>query len=177
MKKALVIGVILLCLGISFAPCINANVNSKKNILNDDNENFNCLIVGKTSATTFIIKGKPGYEDTIIKINIIPILIFYNVTIALGWKYREVIDLDGKYESSGRVWTKGSNGVKTWESNSLWGNLGKKEISEWMPWGGIKTYWYYKAVIGFTGIRIGGINSVIFFGIASHVSIVTEFPG
>ena len=100
-----------------------------------------------------------------------------NGIIAFGL---EVLYMDNEhtfYQASGWVWTNGSNGVKTWDSDILWGNLGSHySVWELSPTMWIE-YWYYKGATGFTGISIRGFPYTRYIGIASHVAIVTEFPG
>ena len=149
-------------------------INDKIQLGINDNENFDCFILGKTSWTTFI---KPGWD--IFFSNLLPLLILSNGSIAFG---EECWDWNGgsgdyhKEPASGWVWTKGSNGVITWKGDSLWGNLGSRFYA--YSFGGIRyEYLFYQGATGFKGIRILGFQGDRFFGSASHVSIVTEFPG
>lgn len=140
---------------------------------NNEDENFDCFIVGKTSSTTFI---KTGLH--ILFQNILPILILSNTTIAFGFDGWSWGGGSGDYfrePANGWVWTNGVNGIKTWNEDSLWGNLG----SYYYTWGGWVwyEYWFHKGATGFTGIRIKGLSDSYFFGTASHVSLSSEFPG
>ena len=146
-------------------------INCNERILGDDNENFNCFISGKTLGSAFF---KPGWP--IFLTALIPIKFLINGIISFGW---EKLDYENKRTinpASGWVWTKGSNSVKTWEGDTLWGNLGKyHEVFYYEPttW---DEYWFYKGATGFNGISIRGFSSYHFFGTASHVSIVNERP-
>lgn len=146
----------------------------KTQLGSSDDENFDCFIVGKTSWTTFI---KPGWD--IFFSNLLPLLILSNGIIAFG---EECWDWNGgsgdyhKEPASGWVWTKGSNGVIKWGGDSLWGDLGSHFFE--YSFAGIRyEYLFYKGTTGFNGIRILGFTGDRFFGSASHVAIVTEFPG
>jgi hypothetical protein len=176
MKKSLVIGLIVLFVCIAFAPCINANVNFNKNILNNDNENLNCFIIARASNTGMIISG-PRQTDLVLR-PYAPISTYQNITLSYSYKRAAPGDPWEDYPSIGWVWTKGSNGVKSWSGDSLWGNLGNERFKIWLV--GVYLFDYclvYKGATGFTGIRIGGLFSCIYIGTASHVNIVTEFPG
>ena len=129
------------------------------------------MIAGNTKHTLFFKPWWPVYFTRLILIK--PLV---NGIIAFGEE--ECVDNEHVFDpASGWVWTRGSNGVKTWESDTLWGNLGSHheiwfvEPTMWIE------YWYYKGATGFTGISIKGFSYARFFGTASHVSIVTEFPG
>jgi len=183
MKKSLIIGLIALFVCITFVTCIEAivitykDITNNENILTNDNENFDCLIIGRASHTGFI---EPGLGGDVILRSIIPILKFDNISIGFGYKKAYVGDPWEYYPAKGWIWTKGSNGEVTWSGDILWGNLGKKSWSVQDPfisdkWGRID-YEIKKGVIGFTGLRIG-FSKCLFIGIASHVNIFTEFPG
>lgn len=154
------------------------NNNYNKNVPNNEDENFHCFIVGKTSDmfTEFI---KPRWPIWITRIKFIKIL--FNGIITFGEESWHWGGGSGDYfrePASGWVWTKGTNGIITWESDSLWGNLG----SYYYTWGSGPSwpwyeYWFYKGATGFTGITLRGFPDDRFFGVASHVAIVTEFPG
>ena len=156
------------------AQLLISNQNSMYNNINRENENFDCFIVGKTSWTTFI---KPGWGIPLS--NLLPIL--FNGSIAFGEECWDWNGGSGDYyrkPASGWVWTNGSNGEITWNGDSLWGNLGTHYYTT--NFGEIwYEYLFYKGVTGFTGIRIKRrlAGHIYYFGIASHVAIVTEFPG
>ena len=140
---------------------------------NNEDENFDCFIVGKTSSTTFI---KTGLH--ILFQNVLPILILSNTTIAFGYDGWSWGGGSGDYfrePANGWVWTNGVNGIKTWNEDSLWGNLGSYYYTSggWVWY----EYWFHKGATGFTGIRIKGLSDSYFFGTASHVSLSSEFPG
>jgi hypothetical protein len=180
MKKSLVIGLIVLFVCIAFAPCINANVNFNRNILNNGNENFNCFIVGRATYTGFIIPGGVIFRNVHVLKFPKPLIRFENRSISFGYKFIcDYQDIFGPYPSSGWIWTKGSNGVKTWRGDSLWGNLGKKDVTYTHPFGPIvfDDFSFYIGIKGFTGFRIGMLSSCLFIGTASHINIVTDFPG
>jgi hypothetical protein len=148
---------------------------------NNNNENFNCYIFGKTSWTTFY---KPKWDGEFIYFrNLKLFLISLYGEISFGiehWDWNGGSGDHYKEPAVGWVWTNGTNGVKTWSGDSLWGNLVVDHF-EYSSFGGV--YYieedFFRGVTGFTGIRIRGflIAPNRFFGRASHVSIVTEFPG
>ena len=173
--KGLVIGFVVLFIVVACAPCINANtskISVEDNLtvenLGDNYENFDCLIAGVTTYTKFI---KPIW----------PIFIIVNGTITFGREWWDYGGGSGEYyrePASGSVWTKGSNGVVKWNGDSLWGALGTYYYTygvgpSW-NWGEV---WCYKGATGFTGVIIRGLSKDRFFGSASHVAIITEFPG
>ena len=176
MKNGITIVIIALFLGVAVAPCINANVNYNKNVLNSDNENFNCLIVGKTSWTTFY---KPEWDlFNIVLINCLPVLAIINGSISFGedmWNWNGGSGEGYNESASGWVWTKGSNDIKTWRGDSLWGNIGI-DYFEYLI-GEYNYEWtYFKGAIGFTGIRIKSYPTKPsrFIGFASHISLIKK---
>lgn len=149
-------------------------INDRTQLGGNDDENFDCFIVGKTSNTMFF---NPGWH--ILFSNIPPILILVNCIISFGWERWDNAGGGWSREpASGWVWTNGLNGVKTWEGDSLWGDLGSHYFFyPYGPSGYWYEFWYQKGATGFTGIRIMGLSGFRFFGTASHVSITNEFPG
>jgi hypothetical protein len=151
------------------------NVNCNENILINDNENFNCYISGNTTWTTFYKWYWTGFRIDLMKD--LKYLILLNGLIAFGVEHWDINGGSGEYykrPSSGWIWTKGTNGVITWEGDTLWGNLSV----DYLYYNLGEYYfedWYFKGVKGFTGIKIKSDQSR-FFGTAKHVKIVTEFP-
>lgn len=154
------------------------NINFNEKILGDDNENFNCFISGRTTYNEVF---KEGWEIDFTRIKFVKTLV--NGFISFGEEWWEYGGGSGDYykaPASGWIWTKGSNGVITWEGDSLWGNQGSYYYMGGWPYLIWWEYWFYKGATGFTGIHIRGFPRAkgdYFFGFASHVSIVTEFPG
>ena len=118
-------------------------------------ENFNCLIVGKTNYTS---GGK---------------FITYKGDLILGWQVSFFEDGHSFCPARGWVWTNGINGIKKWEG-SFYGLISSfYEDYEMM------FYTYYVGVTGFTGISIGRILPTFpsyYFGFAEHVSIGSNHP-
>ena len=174
----LVIGIIVILVNIAFVPCINANFDINKDIQSNDNENLNCFIFGKTSWTTFYKTDWDGLKIYIL--NLLPILIITNGTIGFGedqWNWNGGSG-DGYTEpASGWICTIGSNGIKTWRGDELWGNLGS-DYFEYSSGEYNYEHTYFRGAIGFTGIRVRSLlsNKCRYFGIASVANIVTEFP-
>jgi hypothetical protein len=148
----------------------------KSKMQNVDNENFDCFIVGRATETGFILPG-PGGGSVILGFSF-PRM-FVNISISFGYKFWCEGAFIGKFPSDGWVWTKGSNGEITYRGENIWGKLGKKDYLKWIDFGvtHFDNYLLYIGVKGFTGYRIGGLLSCIFFGTAEQVNIIPYFPG
>jgi len=155
-------------------------------------ENFDCLIVGKTSLTRF--EGGFSFEallDMFIRavINhrvliaflllfsmiiraILPIELSIRKSISFGhqnWHF----ELGGEfYPSKGWIWTNGSNGVKQWDG-SFFGQISR--VEEY--WGPI-VLTYCVGTTEFKGIMIYPLSSGndFFLGTASHVAVGPKYP-
>jgi hypothetical protein len=173
-SKSLTASIIVLIVGLSVVPPINANPSKTSfydnfyiENLEVNNENYNCIILGATTYTEFI---KPFW----------PIFIVINVTITFGRYRRDYGGGSGdqyREPARGWIWTNGSEGVLQWNGDSLWGKLGTYFYAyEWpsLIWNEV---WCYIGVTGFTGIVIRSCSKARFIGRASHIAITTKFPG
>jgi hypothetical protein len=173
-SKYLTVSIIVIILGLLIVPSINAapskkSFNNNLNVENLENniENYDCLIMGATTYTKFI---KPFWS----------IFIVINATITFG-RYRRDYGYGSGDEyrepARGWIWTNGSRGVLKLSGDSLWGLLGTHYYEyEWpsLVWNEV---WCFKGATGFTGIIIGGFSKARFIGRASHVEVTSKFPG
>lgn len=131
-----------------------------KNYESDD-ENFNCLIIGKGGKNTYLFRANkyPG----------LPLgFLFLNGYITFGY-YNEWEN--EYYPGKGWVYTQGSNGVKEWEG-WLYGQTGKKILIPYPMYDN----WGFVTAYKFTGINFLGLVFDFFIGRASHVALGPEPP-
>lgn len=160
-KKGWALLAVLLFIGIVFAPSINASLHNQNSTkyggVNsfDENENFNCLIIGKADSVYFSGRIFPSF--------ISPIII--NKSITFGYSLWE-FGFAHRVPSEGRVWSNGANGIIEWEGE-FYGQLSAINVPCFIP----MVDYQYEGVRGFTGIKIHTLQGVFFMGYASHVKL------
>ena len=166
-RKGLAVAVILLFIGVAFAPNINANSTSEKeiteNIKGSDRgiSNRNCLIRGEiTNATSFsipyLLSGlwwlgfPPGWILDELNINVSPIKLWNS--ISFGVRYT----LTGEEPpSEGWIRTIGIDGIQEFDG-SFFGNIDDLPVIL-----GLYGAVYYLGVKGFTGTMVTDSNTEI----------------
>ena len=161
---------------------------SRLNILSlDENENRNCLIIGKTTQTWFESPGTVLCYKIMDNTNYIlwlisfvgyiylslfsyfnPLSLFYRINFGKCIYEHEMQPVE--IYSSGWIYTMGINGGKNWEG-IMQGDLPIEGTSR-----AITNQYsiFYPGAVGFTGLKISSDNNESYIGYARHVKIYCD---
>ena len=174
-QKKLVIGLIIILIGVTLLPAVNAEINTSTthtvSTQDDTYEDFNCSIRGIVTNLVFFDNS----NNQRLLWNYFPIAYIRNGKVAFGWYHIDLMSgIQGRRPSKGWLKIEGSKGSYLWEKNSFQGTIEK--IIEEKNF--LREHYYYIGATEFTGFKIGGIwfSETFIIGYASHVKLGPYSP-